>query len=47
MAPVVLAVVDPDAPLTGANAFSIHLGEPDDHGRLVVTVTASDRRPPT
>ncbi|MCA9677155.1 MAG: hypothetical protein KC464_19170, partial [Myxococcales bacterium] len=40
MAPVVLAVVDPDAPLTGANAFSIHLGEPDDHGRLVVTVTA-------
>jgi phytoene dehydrogenase-like protein len=40
MAPTVLAVVDPDAPLVGDNAFAIHLGEPDDHGRVVVTVTA-------
>ncbi len=40
MAPTVLAVVDPTAPLVGDNAFAIHLGEPDDHGRVVVNVTA-------
>jgi hypothetical protein len=40
MAPVVLAVVDPSRPLVGDNAFAIHLGEPDDTGRVVVTVSA-------
>jgi hypothetical protein len=40
MAPTVLAIADPDAPPTGANAMSIHLGEPDDAGRVVVTIGA-------
>lgn len=40
MAPCVLAVVDPGRPLVGDNAFSLHLGEPDDHGRVVVTMSA-------
>jgi hypothetical protein len=40
MAPTVLAVVDPAAPLVGDNAFAIHLGDPDDSGRVVVTVSA-------
>jgi phytoene dehydrogenase-like protein len=40
MAPTVLAVRDPaDAP-QGANAFAVHLGEPDEAGRVVVTMTA-------
>jgi hypothetical protein len=41
MAPLVFAVVDPAKPLTGDNAFAIHLAEPDDGGRVVVTVTAT------
>jgi hypothetical protein len=40
MAPTVLAVVDPTRPLVGDNAFAIHLGDPDDSGRVVVTVSA-------
>ncbi len=40
MAPTVLAVLDPTRPLVGDNAFQLHLGEPDDHGRVVVNVTA-------
>ncbi|MCE9574506.1 MAG: hypothetical protein K8W52_15265, partial [Deltaproteobacteria bacterium] len=40
MAPTVLATVDASAPPTGANAFAIHLGEPDDAGRVVVTLAA-------
>ena len=40
MAPTVLVVVDPDRPLVGDNAFAIHLGEPDDSGRVVITVSA-------
>lgn len=35
-----LVVVDPARPLVGANAFSLHLGEPDERGRVVVTVAA-------
>jgi len=46
MAPNVLAVVDPDRPLVGDNAFAIQLGDPDDHGRVVVTVSALLEAPP-
>jgi hypothetical protein len=40
MAQTVLTVVDAARPLAGGNAFAIHLGEPDDAGRVVVTVSA-------
>jgi hypothetical protein len=40
MAPVVLGVVDPTAPLADTNAFAIHAAEPDDQGRVVLLVTA-------
>jgi len=40
MAQTVLAVIDAARPLAGANAFQIHLGEADDAGRVVVTVSA-------
>ncbi|HVK77291.1 MAG TPA: hypothetical protein VM734_28490 [Kofleriaceae bacterium] len=38
MAPIVLYVADGDLPLAGANAFTIHVAEPDDQGRAVVTL---------
>lgn len=38
MSPVVIAVMDPSKPLVGANAFSVHCSEPDDTGRVVVTI---------
>ena len=41
MAPVVLAVEDPTAPLVGTNAIVLHAGEPDDQGRVIITVTAT------
>lgn len=41
MAPTVLAVADPAAPLHGANAIAIHAADADDQGRVVVTVTAT------
>ncbi len=40
MAPTVLCVDDLDGPMAGANAFAIHTAEPDDQGRVVVTVAA-------
>ena len=40
MAPTVLAVRDTAEAPQGANAFGIHLGEPDDAGRVVVTISA-------
>jgi phytoene dehydrogenase-like protein len=46
MAQTVLALADADAPLVGANAFAIHLGEPDDAGRVVVTASATLAAPP-
>lgn len=46
MAPTVLAVVDPEQPLAGDNAFMIQVGEPDDSGRVVVTVAALLPAPP-
>jgi hypothetical protein len=41
MAQTLLAVIDASAPLTGVNAFAIHAGEPDDAGRVVVTIAAN------
>jgi phytoene dehydrogenase-like protein len=41
MAQTLLAVTDARAPLTGANAFAIHAGEPDDAGRVIVTIQAN------
>jgi phytoene dehydrogenase-like protein len=46
MAPNVLAVIDPERPLVGENAFAIQLGDPDDSGRVVVTVSALLAAPP-
>jgi hypothetical protein len=46
MAPTVLTVIEPDAPLMGDNAFAIHLGETDDNGRVVVTISAVLAAPP-
>lgn len=40
MAPTVLAVADPGAPLVGANAILVHAAEADDQGRAVITVSA-------
>jgi hypothetical protein len=40
MAPTVLTTIDAAGPATGANTFAIHLGEPDDAGRIVVTLAA-------
>jgi phytoene dehydrogenase-like protein len=37
---VVCAVADPAAPLTGTNALSITVADPDPEGRVVVSVTA-------
>ena len=41
VAPVTFVVVDPAAPLVGDNAFALHLGEPDDDGRVVVSMVAN------
>jgi hypothetical protein len=40
MAPTVAVIGDPDAEPVGDAAFSIHLGETDDAGRVVATVAA-------
>jgi phytoene dehydrogenase-like protein len=40
MAPVVAVITDPDADPVGAAAFSIHVGETDDTGRVIVAVAA-------
>jgi hypothetical protein len=40
MAPTVFFVDDPTKPPVNDNAFSIHCGEPDDSGRVVVTLAA-------
>ncbi len=40
MAPTVFFVDDPSKPPVNDNAFSIHCGEPDDSGRVVVTLAA-------
>jgi hypothetical protein len=40
ISPVTFVVADPEADLVGANAFAIHLGEPDDEGRVVVSIVA-------
>jgi phytoene dehydrogenase-like protein len=41
MAPVVFVVHDLDKPLVGDNAYALYLSEPDDEGRITVTVTAN------
>jgi hypothetical protein len=41
MAPITLCIDDPAQPPIGDNAFAIHLGEPDDDARVVVTVVAN------
>lgn len=41
MAPTVLMVSDPDAPLIGDNALAIYRGEPDDEARVVITIQAA------
>jgi hypothetical protein len=46
MAPNVLAVADPSAPLEAGNAFSIHLGEADAHARVAVTLQSICPTPP-
>jgi hypothetical protein len=40
MAPTVFVIDDPSRPPVNDNAFSIHCGEPDDTGRVVVTLAA-------
>ncbi|NVB80041.1 MAG: hypothetical protein HOV81_16730 [Kofleriaceae bacterium] len=40
MAPTVAVISDPDGDPAGDNAFSIHLGETDDAGRVVATIAA-------
>lgn len=40
MAPTVFVVDDPSRPPHNDNAYSIHCGEPDDAGRVVVTLAA-------
>jgi hypothetical protein len=40
MAPTVAVIADPDAEPIGDAAFSIHVGETDDTGRVIVTVAA-------
>ncbi|MDQ3368330.1 MAG: hypothetical protein M3680_23130 [Myxococcota bacterium] len=40
MAPTVAVVSDPDQEPTGDAAFSLHVGETDDAGRVVVTIAA-------
>ena len=40
MAPTVAVIIDPDQEPSGANAFSIHLGETDDTGRVIATIAA-------
>ncbi len=40
MAPTVAVIADPDAEPVGDAAFSIHVGETDDTGRVIVTVAA-------
>ena len=40
MAPTVAVVAAPDRDPAGAAAFSIHLGEPDDTGRVIATIAA-------
>jgi len=41
ISPVTFVVVDPAAPLLGDNAFALHLGEPDDDNRVVLTLVAN------
>jgi hypothetical protein len=40
MAPTVFVIDDPARPPSNDNAYSIHCGEPDDTGRVVVTLAA-------
>lgn len=40
MAPTVAVIAAPDKPASGDAAFSIHLGESDDGGRVVATIAA-------
>jgi phytoene dehydrogenase-like protein len=40
IAPTVAVIADPDKDPIGDSAFSLHLGEPDDTGRVIVTVAA-------
>lgn len=40
MAPTVAVIADPDAEPVGDAAFTIHVGETDDTGRVIVTVAA-------
>src|SRR5262249_9912715 len=45
IAPVTFVVVDPAAPLVGDNAFALHTADPDDEGRVVVTIVANAPAP--
>jgi hypothetical protein len=45
ISPITLAVWDPAAPLLGDNAIAIHLGDPDDDARVVVSVVANAPAP--
>jgi hypothetical protein len=40
MAPTVAVIAEPDKDPVGDNAFSIHVGETDDTGRVIVTIAA-------
>ena len=40
MAPTVAVIADPGAPPVGDAAFSIHVGETDDTGRVIVTIAS-------
>jgi hypothetical protein len=45
IAPVTFVCVDPARPLVGDNAFALILGEPDDGGRVVLSIVANAPAP--
>jgi hypothetical protein len=47
MARTVLVVADPERPLIGENAIALHVAEPDDQARVIVTVSAICPVPPS
>jgi hypothetical protein len=41
ISPVTFVVFDPERPLLGDNAFALHIGEPDDARRVIVSLVAN------
>lgn len=45
ISPVTFVVNDPEKPLIGDNAFAVHVGEPDDDRRVIVSLVANAAAP--